>query len=103
MAASSAVAAGRLRIYSGWPRADGCCCDPSQATFDRYDRLLAYAKLRGGPDLALSQLRSGWASVYVYGGEPFRRVRAYRRAQRSAGRAGRGVWGRCGGDFHRPA
>ena len=67
--------------------------DLSQAAFDRYDRLLAYAKLRGGPDLALSQLRSGWRSVYVYGGEPFRRVRAYRRAQRSAGRAGMGVSG----------
>jgi endonuclease YncB( thermonuclease family) len=76
--------------------------DPTQDTFDRYDRLLAYAKLRGGPDLGISQLRVGWARVYVYGGRPFRRVRAYRRAQRSARRADRGVWGRCGGRFHRP-
>jgi endonuclease YncB( thermonuclease family) len=77
--------------------------DPSQDTFDRYDRLLAYAKLRGGPDTAMAQLRAGWAKVYVYGGRPFRWVRAFRRAQRSARRAERGVWGRCGGRFHRPA
>jgi endonuclease YncB( thermonuclease family) len=55
--------------------------DPSQATFDRYDRLLAYAKLRGGPDAAMAQLRAGWAKVYVYGGEPFLRVRASRRGR----------------------
>jgi endonuclease YncB( thermonuclease family) len=77
--------------------------DPSQDTFDRYDRLLAYAKPRGGPDAAIAQLRAGWAKVYVYGGRPFKRVRAFRRAQRSARRAGRGVWGRCGSDFHSPA
>jgi hypothetical protein len=35
---------------------------PTQDTFDRYDRLLAYAKLRGGPDAALAPLRVGWAS-----------------------------------------
>ncbi len=74
--------------------------DPTQNTFDRYDRLLAYAKLRGGPDAAVAQLRAGWAEVYVYGGKPFKRVRAFRRAQSSARRAGRGIWSRCGGDFH---
>jgi endonuclease YncB( thermonuclease family) len=77
--------------------------DPTQDSFDRYDRLLAYVKLRGGRDAALSQLRAGWARVYVYGGRPFRRVREFRRAQRSARSARRGVWGRCGGRFHRPA
>jgi endonuclease YncB( thermonuclease family) len=77
--------------------------DPTQDTFDRYGRLLAYAKLRRGPDAGISQLRAGWARAYVYGGRPFRRVQAYRRAQRSARRARRGVWGRCGGRFHRPA
>jgi micrococcal nuclease len=77
--------------------------DPSQDTFDRYDRLLAYAKLRRGPDLALAQLRRGWAEVYAYGGRPFRRVRAFRRTERSARRAGRSVWGECDGNFHRLA
>jgi endonuclease YncB( thermonuclease family) len=77
--------------------------DPTQDTIDRYDRLLAYAKLRGGPDLAVAQLRTGLANVYVYGGRPFQRVRAFRRAERSARDAGRGVWGQCEGDFHSPA
>jgi endonuclease YncB( thermonuclease family) len=76
--------------------------DPTQDTFDRYDRLLAYAKLRGGADAATAQLRHGWAEVYVNDGEPFRRVRAFRRAERSAREAGRGGWGECDGNFHRP-
>jgi endonuclease YncB( thermonuclease family) len=77
--------------------------DPSQDTFDRYDRLLAYVKLRGGPDAAAAQLRRGWAKVYVYGGKPFRRVASYRRTAMSAKRAHRGVWDECGGNFHTPA
>ena len=75
--------------------------DPTQATFDRYDRLLAYVKLRGGPDAAISQLRAGRAMVYVYGGNPFQRVRSFRRAQRSARQAVRGAWDTCDGNFHR--
>jgi endonuclease YncB( thermonuclease family) len=74
--------------------------DPTQ---DSYDRLLAYATRRDGKQLQLAQLRAGWAKVYVYGGKPFRRVRAFRGAQRSAREAPRGVWGECEGDFHRPA
>jgi endonuclease YncB( thermonuclease family) len=77
--------------------------DRTQDTFDRYDRLLAYAARRDGRQLQLAQLRAGWAKVYVYGSSPFRRVRAFRRAQRSARRADRGVWGECAGDFHHPA
>jgi endonuclease YncB( thermonuclease family) len=76
--------------------------DPTQDTFDRYDRLLAYAKLRGGLDAAIAQLRAGWAEVDVYGGTPFKRVRAFRRAQRSARTAGRGVWGHAAGASTRP-
>jgi endonuclease YncB( thermonuclease family) len=73
--------------------------DPSQDRFDRYGRLLAYA-IRGHLDLNRVQIRRGWAKAYVYAGIPFRRVRAYRRAQRSARSQRRGVWSRCGGDFH---
>ena len=72
--------------------------DPSQDTFDRYDRLLAYVNLRGGPDAAMAQLRAGWADVYVYDGNPFQRVGTFRRAQRSAKQAGRGVWRDCADD-----
>jgi endonuclease YncB( thermonuclease family) len=77
--------------------------DPSQDRFDRYGRLLAYAIRRGGLDLNLAQVRRGWAHVYVYGGTPFRRLSRYRRAQRSARRSRRGVWGICRGRFHTPA
>jgi endonuclease YncB( thermonuclease family) len=69
--------------------------DPTQDTFDRYDRLLVYVKLRRGPDAALAQLRAGWAEVYVYGGNPFQRVDAFRKAQRLAKRSDRGIWERC--------
>jgi endonuclease YncB( thermonuclease family) len=73
--------------------------DPSQDRFDGYGRLLAYV-YRRGKDLNLAQVRRGWAEVYVYGGRPFRQVRSFRRAARAAHAEGRGVWGRCGGDFH---
>ena len=75
--------------------------DPTQDTFDRYGRLLAYVATRSGVSLQKRMLRSGWAKVYVYGGRPFQRVRGFRAAERRAREAGRGVWGRCGGDFHR--
>jgi micrococcal nuclease len=77
--------------------------DPSQERSDRYGRLLAYAIHRGGLDLGLAQLCRGWAAVYVYRHNPFRRLAAYRRAQRQARAARRGVRRLCGGDFHTPA
>ncbi|MGH2946073.1 MAG: thermonuclease family protein [Solirubrobacteraceae bacterium] len=77
--------------------------DPTQDLFDRYDRLLAYVTTRAGVSLQKRQLRAGRAEVYVYGGTPFRQVRLFRRAERAARRADRGVWDECRGDFHRPA
>jgi endonuclease YncB( thermonuclease family) len=74
--------------------------DPTQATYDHYGRLLAYVDLVGGGSMNAKMIRSGWANVYVYNGVPFQRVRPFRRAQTRARTAGRGVWGRCGGDFH---
>ncbi|MEK6276932.1 MAG: thermonuclease family protein [Actinomycetota bacterium] len=77
--------------------------DPSQDTFDRYGRLLAYVnRRRDGRDLGRAQIASGWAKVYVYGGNPFQRVRSFRHAARAARNADRGVWDLCGGDFHEP-
>lgn len=68
---------------------------------DRYGRLLAYVIRRNnGRDLGRAHVAAGWAKVYVYE-VPFRRVDSYRRAARHARAARRGVWGRCGGDFHR--
>ncbi len=74
--------------------------DPTQATYDRYGRLLAYVDLVGGGSMNANMIRAGWANVYVYNGVPFQRVRPFRRAQAQARTAYRGVWQRCGGDFH---
>jgi micrococcal nuclease len=75
--------------------------DPTQDVFDRCGRLLAYVTTRAGTSLQLSQLRRGWARIYVYGGRPFRRASSIRHAEVLAASAGRGVWRRCGGDVHR--
>lgn len=66
---------------------------------DRYGRILAHAFI-AHRQVEIAQLRRGWAYVYRYEGQHFDGLGRFRRAQRSAGRAQRGVWGRCGGDFH---
>ncbi len=74
--------------------------DPGQDRVDRYGRLLAYVWLADGRLLEEEQLRSGWATTYVFAGRPvslFARLAADARAAR---RAGRGAWAACGGDFH---
>ena len=76
--------------------------DPTQDRRDRYGRLLAYVKARNGPQLNIAQVRRGWAKVYVYQDRPFRQTARFRRAAKRAKSEQRGVWGRCGGDFHRP-
>lgn len=77
--------------------------DPSQARRDRYGRLLAYAKVRGGPQLNLAQVRRGWAETYVFAGKPFALLDRFRSAQHRAAESGRGAWSLCGGRFHAPA
>jgi endonuclease YncB( thermonuclease family) len=72
--------------------------DRSQDYRDRYGRLLRCVK-RKGRDVGKRQVRKGWAKPYVYE-YPFKRLRSYRRAKRMAKAADRGVWGKCGGDFH---
>lgn len=73
--------------------------DPTQDTFDAFGRLLAYVTTRTGENLALEQLRAGWAKVYVFE-DRFRRFDRFRQAQSRAARRDRGAWGRCGGNFH---
>lgn len=75
--------------------------DPTQDRRDSFGRLLAYVKTHGGPQLNIAQVRRGWAKVFVFQGNPFRQTSSFRRAARSAKRGDRGVWGRCGGNFHR--
>jgi micrococcal nuclease len=74
--------------------------DPTQDTFDRYDRLLAYVATRAGVQLQTRMLSAGWATTYVYNGHPFQRVKRFRNAEKRARVAGRGVYGMCDGDFH---
>ena len=70
--------------------------DPTQAAVDRYGRLLRYVeRVADGRDVNRAQVYAGMARVYVYDGVPFRRVGAYRVAQRSAQSAARGLWGAC--------
>lgn len=73
--------------------------DPTQDTFDRYDRLLAYAAVEG-KSLQTRMLAAGWATTYVYDDEPFQLYERFRAAERSARDAGRGVHRLCDGDFH---
>jgi micrococcal nuclease len=94
---------GLLDASGGRGRRVRLTTDPTQDTFDRYRRLLAYVRIRSGAQLNAAQVRAGWAKVYVYQGKPFRQVASFRRAARSAKAANHGVWGSCGGNFHTPA
>ena len=75
--------------------------DPTQDTTDRFGRLLAYVYV-GRRQLNVTQISKGWSSTYVYRGSRFQQYARFRRAERSARRRDRGVWGDCGGDFHSP-
>jgi micrococcal nuclease len=68
--------------------------DATQATHDRYGRLLAYVWLPGGHDLGLQLLRNGVARVYVYN-RPFARLAVYNRAERAAKKSPNSLWRRC--------
>ena len=70
--------------------------DASQATRDRYGRLLAYVWLPGGRDLGLQLISGGFARVYVYR-SPFERLPVYRDAELRARRGSLGLWLACGG------
>ncbi len=66
---------------------------------DRYGRLLAHAFV-DGRQLEIAQLRRGLAYVYRYDDQSFEGLPHFEAAERSARRAGRGSWKRCGGGFH---
>lgn len=68
--------------------------DATQATRDRYRRLLAYVWLPGGKDLGYQLVAGGFAKVNVYDG-PYERLAAYRRAESSAKRGPAGQWKAC--------
>lgn len=66
---------------------------------DRYGRILAHAFV-AGRQLELAQLRRGWAEVFRFEDQRFDGLARFERAEVAARRADRGVWARCGGDFH---
>lgn len=68
--------------------------DPTQDRVDRYGRLLRYV-MKSGRDMNRAQVNRGWANVYVYDSTPFKRVSGYRKSQRAAKSAPRGVWRVC--------
>ena len=70
--------------------------DSTQATRDRYRRLLAYVVLPRNRDLGRQLIAEGFGNVYVYN-RPFQRLSTYRSAERSAKTGGRGLWGQCVG------
>jgi hypothetical protein len=72
--------------------------DRSQDNRYRSGRLLRYVE-REKRDVGRKQVRSGWAKVFVFE-RAFKRVGKYRRGQNRAKAGDRGVWSRCGGDFH---
>jgi endonuclease YncB( thermonuclease family) len=70
--------------------------DPTQDRVDRYGRLLRYViKASDDRDMNQVQLHRGWATVYVYHQNPFKRVADYRAARHSAHAHDRGIWGMC--------
>jgi micrococcal nuclease len=70
--------------------------DPTQATRDRYGRLLAYVIVAGRGDLGLHELLNGYARVYIYD-RPFARLPAYRRAARIGRTRPDGITRACAG------
>jgi endonuclease YncB( thermonuclease family) len=79
------LAQGRAAVLQG---------DATQATRDRYGRLLAYVWV-GGRDLGFRQLARGLAKVYVYD-RPFQRLAAYQQAERVGKTRNDGIWRACG-------
>jgi micrococcal nuclease len=89
-----ATAAARRQLPEG--RTVRLETDPTQATRDRYGRLLAHVYLgsrRGADSVNRALVASGHARVYVYRGVRFTHAAAFEAAERSARAAGRGLWG----------
>jgi endonuclease YncB( thermonuclease family) len=74
--------------------------DRTQDAIDDFGRLLRYVE-RKGADVGRAQVAAGWAEVFVFE-SPFKRLGSYRHAEDNAQANGLGVWGMCGGDFHKP-
>ena len=70
--------------------------DPTQASVDRYGRLLRYvSRVADARQVNRAQVYLGNARVYVYGGVPFKRTHDFRVAEAAAKAAPRGLWRTC--------
>ena len=69
--------------------------DRYQDDRDLFNRYLRYVITPKGVDVGRRQLHRGWAQVFVFGGETYKRIDSYQRASNRAQRADRGVWGQC--------
>jgi micrococcal nuclease len=78
--------------------------DPSQDTYDKYGRLLAYAFLPDGTLFNEHMIAAGVAHEYTYD-KPYTYQKRFKEAQAEAQAAQRGLWSAqtCGGDTNRPA
>ncbi len=69
--------------------------DRYQDNRDLFNRYLRYVITPKGVDVGRRQLHRGWAQVFVFGGETYKRIDSYQRASNRAQRRDRGVWGQC--------
>ena len=71
--------------------------DPSQDTYDKYGRLLAYVFTASSTNVGEHMIASGFAYEYTYS-LPYKYQKAFKAAQAEAEHAGRGLWaaGVCG-------
>jgi micrococcal nuclease len=76
--------------------------DPTQATRDRFDRLLAHVFLADGRLFSEVMIEAGFGVHYVYGGVPSIHADRLAAAQERARTSGAGLWaaGTCHGDPH---
>jgi micrococcal nuclease len=68
--------------------------DPTQATRDRYNRLLAYVVLPRNRDLGCEELAHGYGRVYVYD-RPVKRLSFYRMGERLGKSQSDSIWRLC--------
>jgi micrococcal nuclease len=68
--------------------------DPTQDTYDKYGRLLAYITLTDDSDFGAYMVTNGFAREYTYR-VAYQRQKTYRAAQASAQQSRAGLWGRC--------
>ncbi len=65
--------------------------DPTQDTYDKYGRLLAYVFLANGTDFNQELVANGYAHEYTYR-VPYRFQTEFKAAERESRETGRGLW-----------